>query len=220
MLSAIRGNHHNRQFERIKKLLGNRPELARAIFEAAIDSFAPAFLHWRFSYRLRECLPFSLSAEPLRWLTDRLMAGIANSKKRDALYELAFSWVYPTPEENLRIFESLYHLAEGEVGKTCAGIGGDRLHDLLIAARDQFDRVGDNLTANQGGSHAFCAHRDAVRDRYGVKLQRGSARSADALTDMLCKLAEVIIARTDFYPGVRDADQGFTEIIVIQAGGA
>jgi len=53
-----------------------------------------------------------LSTEPLRWLTGRLVAGIDDPKKRDALYELAFSWVYGSPEENIDIFESLYHLAD------------------------------------------------------------------------------------------------------------
>jgi hypothetical protein len=112
MRSAIRSDYNNRQFEGIKPLLAERTDLARAIFEAAVDGYTPALLLWRFGNRLREYLPFSLSAEPLRWLAGRLVAGIADPKKRDALYELAFSWVYGSPEENIDIFESLYLLAD------------------------------------------------------------------------------------------------------------
>lgn len=112
MRSAIRGDYNSRQFEGIKPLLAERRELARAIFEAAVDGYTTALLLWRFGNRLREYLPFSLSAEPLRWLTGRLVAGIADAEKRDALYELAFSWVYGNPEENIDIFESLYHLTD------------------------------------------------------------------------------------------------------------
>jgi hypothetical protein len=42
------------------------------------------------------------------------MAGIFDPKKRDSLYELAFQWVYGSPEENIDIFESLYCLADAE----------------------------------------------------------------------------------------------------------
>jgi hypothetical protein len=112
MRSTIRGDYSNRQFEGIKPLLAERTELARAIFEAAVDGYTPALVPWRFGKSLRECLPFLVSAEPLRWLTGRLVAGIADPKKCEALYELAFSWVYGSPEQNLDIFEPLYYLAE------------------------------------------------------------------------------------------------------------
>lgn len=116
MRSAIRGDYDNRQFEGIKPLLAERTDLARAIFEAAVDEYAPPLLLWRFDRRLRDYLPFLFSVEPLRWLTGRLTAGIDDPKKRDALYELAFSWVYGSPEKNADIFESLYHLADAVPG--------------------------------------------------------------------------------------------------------
>jgi hypothetical protein len=112
MRSAIRGDHSNRQFDGIKPVLAKRPELARSIFEAAVDDYTPTLNLWRLSNRLREHLPFSLSEEPLRWLTSRLMAGMSDVKKRDALYELAFSWMYGNPDANIDIFESLYALAD------------------------------------------------------------------------------------------------------------
>jgi hypothetical protein len=112
MRSAIRGDHNNRQFDGIKTLLSERPELARATFEAAVDGYAPEAPLWHFSSRLRQYLPYSFDAEPVRWLTSRLLAGIADDEKRRALYQLALSSIYGNPDENITIFETLYELAE------------------------------------------------------------------------------------------------------------
>lgn len=46
--TAIRGNQGNRPFDGIKPLLAERPDLAQATFEAAIDSYAPETPPWRF----------------------------------------------------------------------------------------------------------------------------------------------------------------------------
>jgi hypothetical protein len=87
MRSTIRGDHNNRRFDGIKPLLAERPELASAIFEAAIEDFKPATVLWRFRSRLSEYLPFPLSAHPLRLLSQRLMAGIQDRAKYNALYD-------------------------------------------------------------------------------------------------------------------------------------
>jgi hypothetical protein len=112
MRSALRGDDNSRKFEAIKPLLAERTELTRAIFEAAVDGYTPTLFLWRFGNRLREYLPFSFSSEPLRWLTGRLVAGIQDANKRNALYELALSWVYGNPEGNVDTFEALYLLAD------------------------------------------------------------------------------------------------------------
>jgi hypothetical protein len=112
MRSAIRGEHNNRAFEAIKPLLVDRADLARSTFDAAVAGYSPAVVFWRFGNTLREFLPFSFSAEPLRWLTSHLVEGISDAKKRDALYELAFSWVYGNSDNNAEIFERLYDLAD------------------------------------------------------------------------------------------------------------
>src|SRR5258708_14998023 len=83
MRSAIRGDHDNRQFDAIKPLLAERTGLAGAIFEAAVDDYTPALLPWHFVNRLREYLPFSLSAEPGRWLTARPVAGLSPPARED-----------------------------------------------------------------------------------------------------------------------------------------
>ena len=81
---------------------------------------------------------------------------------------------------------------EDEAGNIQAGqrhdSGGNRLvaadqHDERIEEIppcDQFDRIGDHLTADERGAHALAAHGDAVRDRDGVELQGRAARVADA----------------------------------------
>jgi hypothetical protein len=124
MRSAIRGDHDNRQFEHIKPLMAERPSLARATFDAAVAGYSPTLPVWRLSNRLREYLPTSFGAETLRWLTDSLVSGISDAKKRDALFELAFSWLYGSPDDSIEIFETLYDLA-------------DSIHDLR-SIRDGF----------------------------------------------------------------------------------
>jgi hypothetical protein len=116
MRSALQDNYNSHQFDGIKPRLAERPDLARAMFEAAVDTYSPTFPIWFFSNRLREYLPFSVSAEPLRWLVSLPIAGISDAAKRAALYELAFSWVYGNPDYNIDIFEFLYDLAAAVPG--------------------------------------------------------------------------------------------------------
>ena len=89
-----------------------------------------------------------------------------------------------------------------------------------IAATDEFDRVGDDFAADQRGAHAVGAHGDAVRNGNRVELQRRAARCADAGAHVLRKFAKMVVARTDFDPGVRYADERLGEIVVLEPGGA
>ncbi len=111
MRTAIRGDHDNRQFDGIKLLLAERPDLAWATFEAAIDSYTTATLPWRFYRRLGQHFPYSLGTEPVHWLTNKLIGGVADAGKRQALYEMAPSWTYINPDGNISVFEALYDLA-------------------------------------------------------------------------------------------------------------
>ena len=76
-----------------------------------------------------------------------------------------------------------------------------------VAARDELDRVGDHLAADERGAHALGAHRDAVGDRHRVELHRRAAGGADARLDVLGQRPQVQVARADFDPGVGDADE-------------
>lgn len=110
--NAIRGEYYNREFEGIKPLFAERPLMAREVFDAAVDTLGTDSVSWRFSRALLDFLPYPLSGEPVRWLTDRLTIGFANSEIRNALYELAFQWAYGNPEDNIEVFESLFALAD------------------------------------------------------------------------------------------------------------
>ena len=93
--------------------------------------------------------------------------------------------------------------------------GDDRVE--LVAARHQLDRVGDHLAADQRGLHPLGSHRDPVRDRDGVELQRRAAGGADALLDVLGEPAQVEVAGVRLGPGVGDADRRPAQGVVVVA---
>ncbi len=81
-----------------------------------------------------------------------------------------------------------------------------------IAARDEFDGVGDHLARNQRSLHALRAHGDAVGDGDGVELHRRAAGLANAFLQRLGNFAQMHIAGTDLGPGIGDADDGLVQI--------
>ena len=87
----------------------------------------------------------------------------------------------------------------------------------VVAARHQFNRVGDDFAADERGFHAFRAHRDAVADADGVELQRRPTGAANAFFQLGGKTAQVKIAGTDLRPRVGDADQRLGEVFVSHA---
>ena len=101
-------------------------------------------------------------------------------------------------------------------------VAADQHHQRVeqVAARDQLDRVGDDLAADERGPHALAAHGDAVGDRDGVELERRAAGLADPVLHVHGQIAQVIVAGTDLDPGVGDADERLPQILVGQAGGA
>ena len=88
-----------------------------------------------------------------------------------------------------------------------------------VAARDQLDRVGDHLAADERRAHALGAHRDAVGDRDRVELHRRAAGGADAGLHVLGEVAQVVVARADLDPRVGDADERLLQIGVGEADG-
>ena len=107
------------------------------------------------------------------------------------------------------------------------GAGGDG----LVAADDDdegvkgvadggdFDGVGNDLAADQGGAHAFGAHGDAVADGDGVDLHGGAAGGADALLDALGHAPVVEVAGHGFDPLMRHADDGPGQVLIGEADG-
>ena len=107
----IHGDHSSLSSSAIRQQLKNRPDLAKEVFEAAIDMYSGKTPAWRLSTGLREAMPLSLSAEPLRWLNDKISLGVEDPVKLAALYDLALSWTF-AGDDNVDIFESLYLLGE------------------------------------------------------------------------------------------------------------
>ena len=100
-------------------------------------------------------------------------------------------------------------------GLVAAGEGDDAVEE--IAARDQFDGVGDHFAADERGLHALGAHGDAVGDGDGVELHGRAAGVANAFLHGCGEFTQVIVAGADFDPGVGDADDGLTQIFVGKA---
>ncbi len=97
---------------------------------------------------------------------------------------------------------------------------GER-HDGIeqMAAHDEFDRIGDDLAADQRRFHAFRAHRNAVRNGDRVELDRRPPRGSDPSLHTLRQTAQVEIARHDFNPGVRDTDERTRQVLVREPDG-
>ena len=86
-----------------------------------------------------------------------------------------------------------------------------------VAARDELDRVRDDLAADERGLHALGAHRHAVADRDRAELHRRAARRADALLDELRQPPLVEVAGHRLDPGRRDADDRLGQVVVGEA---
>ena len=110
--NALRDEYDRDEFCGLKPLLAERTDLARSLFEAVVDSYVPGNV-WLLQKDLLGCLPFSLSAEPLRWLEERISRSVDDSAKRRELYEIALAWAFGGAEENIALFERLYYLADG-----------------------------------------------------------------------------------------------------------
>ena len=88
-----------------------------------------------------------------------------------------------------------------------------------VAARNELDRVGDHLAADQGRLHSLGAHAHAVGDGDGVELHRRAARRPDALLDLHRQVALVVVAGHRLDPGRADADDRLGEVLIGEADG-
>jgi hypothetical protein len=75
-----------------------------------------------------------------------------------------------------------------------------------VTARDEFDRIRDQLPADERGTHPRGAHRDAVGDRDGVDLHRRAADTAQGRLGMLREVTVIEVARHRVGPAVHHAD--------------
>ena len=100
-------------------------------------------------------------------------------------------------------------------------IAGAERYDRIehVAAPDEFDRIGDHFARDERGLHALRTHRNTVGDGDRVEFHRRAACFADAALHVFGERAQVEIARHRFDPRVRDADDGFGEVLVAEPHG-
>ena len=109
--AALRDEYDHHEFRELKPLLAERTDLARSLFKSIVDGYVPGNI-WGLQQDLLGFLPFSLSAEPLRWLAERVSRNVDDGAKRRELYEIALAWAFGGAEENIALFEHLYYLAD------------------------------------------------------------------------------------------------------------
>ena len=95
------------------------------------------------------------------------------------------------------------------VGDTDPSIEGVSLdHDLAC--------IGDDLPGDEGVSHSLVSHRDTVTDSGDTEDEGLSAGLDDSLLHSLDDLVEVDVTGNDLVPGIRDGDERFVEIRIVQ----
>ena len=74
-------------------------------------------------------------------------------------------------------------------------VAADQTHERveIIRARHQFNRIGDEVAADERRFHALSAHRNPVMRGDGIKFKRRAACFADALFDVLREVAQMQI---------------------------
>jgi hypothetical protein len=85
-----------------------------------------------------------------------------------------------------------------------------------VAAHGEFDRIGNDLTADQGGLHALVTHGDAVGDGDGAEFARGAIGVRNALLDRLGLPHQRNVARCSFVPAARHANEGLADLLTRQ----
>jgi hypothetical protein len=78
----------------------------------------------------------------------------------------------------------------------------------------QFDRVGNQVAADQRRLHAFRTHGDAIGDSDGVELHRRAAGSAHAFLDPRRQRAQVDVARHGLDPGIGNANDRLRQVFI------
>ena len=81
-----------------------------------------------------------------------------------------------------------------------------------------FDAVGDDFTAGEGVLHAGVSHRDTVTDGDGVEFIGNAAGFPDGVADDFSDFFQVAVTGYNVGVGVADADIGFGNIGMSDAG--
>ena len=90
---------------------------------------------------------------------------------------------------------------------------------VAVAAHGQFDRIGDDLAADQRGLHALMAHGDAVGHRDGGEFPRRAPGRGDAVLHRLGLTVQGDIAGRGLVPRRGHADQRLGDLFLGHAHG-
>ena len=83
----------------------------------------------------------------------------------------------------------------------------------LVDLRHGLHGVGDDLAVGQDVVHTDMAVCHAVAAADHAKFHRGTAGAVDTVTDALCDLPQIEVAGVGLTPGVRNADDGTSQVI-------
>jgi hypothetical protein len=153
-----------RKWDEFEEAIARHPRLAHALFEAIIDQTPAGEMWWRMTQQLSEVMPYRLSAQPLQWLTQWVLAGVDSPEKQTMLYSIALGWSYNA--ENTGPFERLYALADAQPSFT------DARNSLLSSIVDEWRREDAEQRARQvtereegrrRNSASFEENREAIR---------------------------------------------------------
>ena len=98
-----------------------------------------------------------------------------------------------------------------------AGQGHDGVEEM--SARDEFDGVRNDFPTDQRSLHPFGPHGNAIGNGNGIVFDRRAAGCSDACLDPFRQAAQMVVARHDFDPGIRDADKRPRKILVGESHG-
>ena len=107
-------------------------------------------------------------------------------------------------EQKTRSIHASHRDGHRRNGLVAAGDGNEPVEH--VATRDEFDGVGDDLAADEGGFHPLRARRDAVVDRDRVDFEGRAARRGNAFGDAGREVAVRQVAWHRADPAMRDTD--------------
>ena len=89
----------------------------------------------------------------------------------------------------------------------------------MITSGDQLNGIRDYFPAHQRSAHTFSAHRDPIRDGYGIELHGCTAGLANSLFHRRGKFSEMKVARADFRPGICNSNYGTAQVLIGESDG-
>ena len=109
------------------------------------------------------------------------------------------------------------HPGQGHGRRRNCLVAADNADDAvqLVALDRQFDRICNDLSADQGGFHPRRAHGDAVGDDDSVEIHGPAARGPDSSPNIVGQPVQMHVAGCHRGPGVDDGDHRLVEVGIL-----